>query len=81
MRVPVWFVLVHAPLSLDVRCLLLYGVPGALLGFAGQFGTPVVRAGPGMTSERFGECFVPGVMEALKPGKDEGHASTEEIPR
>ena len=26
-------------------------------------------------------CFVPGVMEALKPGKDERHASTEEIPR
>ncbi|GAB3214268.1 hypothetical protein GCM10027294_53260 [Marinactinospora endophytica] len=26
-------------------------------------------------------CFVPGVMEALKPGKDERHASTEEVPR
>ena len=25
-------------------------------------------------------CFVPGVMEALKPGKDESHASTEEVP-
>ena len=26
------------------------------------------------------DCFVPGVMEALKPGKDESHASTEEVP-
>lgn len=26
-------------------------------------------------------CLVLGVMEALKPGKDERHASTEEVPR
>ncbi|PDP89491.1 hypothetical protein CQJ94_00635 [Glycomyces fuscus] len=25
-------------------------------------------------------CLVPGVMEALNPGKDERHASTEEVP-
>ncbi|MGW9636011.1 hypothetical protein [Nocardiopsis alba] len=27
------------------------------------------------------QCLVPGVMEALKPGKDDRHASTEEVPR
>lgn len=27
------------------------------------------------------QCLVPGVMEALNLGKNERHASTEEVPR
>ena len=32
-------------------------------------------------AKRYGDCLVPGLMEALIPRKDESHGSTEEVPR